>query len=122
MNVYWHLWNVLAFSSSGRYSAAHSSKHGPGNSVRGLCAGVGAAIPSGGSVDRSLDQLQISYEMNRKYQQSQSYKKKRVIKRKKLYELYKIHQEEIQYKKNVSLKEYRARGKKTEHNYSKTNK
>ena len=55
-----------------------------------------------------------------------TYKKKRVIKRKKLYELYKIHQlgdqEEIQYKKNVSLKECRVRGKKTEHNYSKTNK
>ena len=52
-------------SFSGRaHSAAHSSNHGAGNFVRGLCAGVGAAIPSGGSVDKSLDQLQNSYEMN----------------------------------------------------------
>ena len=43
------------------HSAVHSSNHGPGNSVRGPCAGVGAAIPSGGSVDKSLDLLQISY-------------------------------------------------------------
>ena len=104
---------MLAFSSSGRYSAAHSSKHGPGNSVRGLCAGVGAAIPSGGLVDKSLHQLQNFYEMNRKYQKSQFYTKKRVVKRKKLYDLYKTHQEKIQEKKNESLKECRARDKNT---------
>ena len=42
---------------SGReHSAAHPSNHGPGNSIRGLCSGVGAAIPTGGSVDKALDE------------------------------------------------------------------
>lgn len=36
------------------HSAAHSSNNGPGDSIRSLCAGVGCAIPSGGSVDKSL--------------------------------------------------------------------
>ena len=34
---------------------ALSSNHGPGNSIRGLCSGVGAAIPTGGSVNKALD-------------------------------------------------------------------
>ena len=47
-------------SFSGRaHSDVQSSNHGPGNSVQGTCA-----FPSGGSVDKSLDQLQSSYEMN----------------------------------------------------------
>ena len=39
------------------HSAAHSSSHGPGNSIHGLCSGVGAAIPTGGSVDKALDKM-----------------------------------------------------------------
>lgn len=36
------------------HSAAHSCNNGPGSSLRGLCAGVGASIPSGGQVDQTL--------------------------------------------------------------------
>ena len=35
----------------------------PGNSIRGQCYGVGAAIPTGGSVDKALDEMQKAHEM-----------------------------------------------------------
>lgn len=65
------------------HSAAHSCNNGPGSSLRGLCAGVGASIPSGGQVDQTLDKIQTDYELNKSYQKSLSYKAKRVTKRKK---------------------------------------
>lgn len=104
------------------HSAAHSSNNGPGDSIRSLCAGVGCAIPSGGSVDKSLQDIQKNHETSKKYQKSTLYKTKRVVKRKKLYKLYEKHQEEIKYQKNMMLSESRARGKMkrhSEHNYSK---
>lgn len=105
------------------HSAAHSSNHGPGRSVRALCAGVGAPIPSGGQVEQTLEKIQKDYESNKEYQKSLAYKKKRVVKRKKLYKLYEEHQEEVKYQKNIMLLESRARGKREkqpEHNYSKS--
>ena len=108
-------------SFSGRaHSAAHSSNHGPGNSVRSLCAGVGAAIPSGARSTTLFTSFGTPIKWTENISNHNPFKKKRVIKRKKLHELYKIHQDEIQCKKNVSFKECRDRGKKTEHNYSKT--
>lgn len=104
------------------HSAAHSSNNGPGDSIRSLCAGVGCAIPSGGSVDKSLQDIQKNHETSKKYQKSTLYKTKRVVKRKKLYKLYEKHQEEIKYQKNMMLSKSRARGKMkrhSEHNYSK---
>lgn len=108
---------------SGRaHSAAHSSNNGPGDSIRSLCAGVGCAIPSGGSVDKSLQDIQKNHETSKKYQKSTLYKTKRVVKRRKLYKLYEKHQEEVKYKKNIMLSEARARSKmkkNSEHSYSK---
>lgn len=110
---------------SGRvHSAVHSSNYGPGKSIQGLCAGIGAAIPTGGSVYKSLDKVQKDYEYSKTYQKSPSQKLKRVAKRKKLYKLYEKHQEEVKYKKNIMLSEFRTRGKKSadpEHSYSKSN-
>lgn len=104
------------------HSAAHSCNNGPGSSLRGLCAGVGAPIPTGGQVDQTLDKIQKDYELNKSYQKCLSYKAKRVAKRKKMYKLYEKHQEEMKYKKNMMLTESRARSCKkthTEHSYSK---
>ena len=71
---------------SGRaHNAAHSSNHGPGSSIHGLCSGVGATIPTGGSVDKSLDEMQLkAHDMDNIYHRSMSYKTQRVNKRKKL--------------------------------------
>ena len=110
---------------SGRaHSAVHSSNNGPGSSIRGLCSGVGAAIPTSGLVDKTLDKVQKDYEFNKNYQKLPARKIKRVIKRKKMYKLYEKHQEEVKYKKNLMLSEFRARKNKNadpEHNYSKKN-
>ena len=45
------------------HSATHSSNHGPGNSIHGLYSGVSAAIPTGGSVNKALDEMQKAHEM-----------------------------------------------------------
>ena len=100
-----------------------SSNHGPGRSVRALCAGVGAPIPSGGQVEQTLQKIQKDYESNKEYQKSQAYKTKQIVKRKKLYKLYEEHQEEVMYQQKIMLLESRARGKREkqpEHNYSKS--
>lgn len=113
---------LLATSSGRAHSAAHSSNNGPGDSIRSLCAGVGCAIPSGGLVDNSLQNIQKNHETSKKYQKSTLYKTKRVVKRRKLYKLYEKHQEEVKYKKNIMLSEARARSKmkkNSEHSYSK---
>ena len=89
---------------SGRaHSAAHSSR--PGNSVRGLCAGVDAVIPSGGSVNKSLHQLQ-NYMRNHNPIRINEWLNERNC----------ASYIKIQYKKNGSLKEIRARGKKKQIN------
>ena len=77
------------------HSAAHSSSHGPGNSVHGLCSGVSAAILTGGSVDKALDEMQKAHEMDKMYHRSMSYRTQRVNKRRKLFELHAKHQEEL---------------------------
>ena len=85
---------------------------------------MGAAIPTSGLVDKTLDKVQKDYEFNKNYQKLPARKIKRVIKRKKMYKLYEKHQEEVKYKKNLMLSEFRARKKKNgdpEHNYSKKN-
>ena len=87
------------------HSAAHYSNHGPGRSVRALCAGVGAPIPSGGQVKQTLEKIQKDYESYIEYKKSQAHKTKRVMKRKKLYKLYEGHQEEVKYQKNIMLLE-----------------
>ena len=95
----------------------------PGNSIRYLCSRVGAAIPTGGSVDRALDEMQKAYEMDKIYHRSMSYKTQRVNKHRKLFKLHSKHQEELKYKKNMMLVEARTRGQKkhSKHNYSKSN-
>ena len=41
-----------------------------GKSIRGLCSGVDAAIPTGGSVDKALDETQKTHEMDKMYYRS----------------------------------------------------
>lgn len=54
------------------------------HSIRSLCADVGCAFPSGGSVDKSLQEIQKNHETSIKtYQKSPLYRTKRVIKSKK---------------------------------------
>ena len=95
----------------------------PGNSIRGLCSGVGAAIPTGGSVDKALDETQKTHEMDKMYHRSMSYKTQRVNKCKKLFKLHAKHQKELKYKKNMMLVKAWTRGQKRHfwHNYSKSN-
>ena len=100
---------------SGRvHGAAHSSNNGPGNSMHGLCSGVSASIPTGGSVD----ELQTAHKMDKMYQRPISYKTQRVNKHRKLFELHAKHQEKLKYKKNMMLVEACTRGQKkhSEHN------
>ena len=40
----------------------------PGRSVRALCTGFGAPIPSGGQVEQTMEKIQKDYESNQEYQ------------------------------------------------------
>lgn len=53
------------------------------HSIRSLCEDVGCAFPSGGSVDKSLQEIQKNHETSKTYQKSPLYRTKRVIKSKK---------------------------------------
>ena len=41
-----------------------------GKSIRRLCSGVDAAISTGGSVDKALDEMQKAHEMDKMYHRS----------------------------------------------------
>ena len=56
-------------------SAAHSSNHGPGRSIRAVCEGVCLLIFYGGQAKQTLEKMQKVYKSIEKYKKSKAYKK-----------------------------------------------
>ena len=64
--------NIIFIRCLLAHSAALSSNHGPGHSVRALCAGVCAPISSGDHVKQTLEKIQKNYEFNKAYRKISS--------------------------------------------------